>query len=218
MDTLESLDALTTEETSSQSQPSSLSWVVFLVIALIMVCGGLSRSLPSHPSQPHSSSAVPMLSGSHSLYGSPSISISQIENILTYYHSPASGEGHILYDLSVSYGIDPIYPLAFFEHESNFGAKGEASYTHSLGNLRCISGYPCVDADRGGYAYFPTWGDGFHAWFDLLTGDLYKGDGLTTIESIIPRYAPSADNNNESAYIQSLLYCVNTWHKGQVSL
>ena len=203
---------------SSQDSASSMPMVLLMII-LLLGAMAVSSGIHHPPVSQHSPISQPVSSGGeHSLYGSPSISISQIESILTYYHSPAIGEGHILYDLSVSYGIDPVYPLAFFEHESNFGLKGEANYTHSLGNLRCMSGYTCVDKDRGGYTYFQSWGDGFKAWFDLITSSLYKGDGLTSIESIIPRYAPSADNNDESSYINSLLYCVNTWHTGKVEL
>jgi hypothetical protein len=200
-------------DTEIQSQQFS----PFVLIIILVFCLA-AYAIGFHPSSiPHQTSQ-PVSTQGHSIYGSPSVSADFIERVLAHYHSPAKGYGVILYTLSVQYGIDPVYPLAFFEHESNLGTKGEASYTHSLGNLRCISGYACVDEDRGGYAYFNSWAEGFQEWFNLLTSSLYKGDGLTTVETIIPRYAPSADNNDESAYINSLLYCVNTWHTGQIAL
>ncbi len=55
-----------------------------------------------------------------------------------------------MYDLGVKYGIDPIYALAFFQHESDFGTTDEARKTLSLGNERCIPDRPCVDPLLGG--------------------------------------------------------------------
>ena len=51
--------------------------------------------------------------------------------MLETYHSPAVGKGQALYDLGVKYGIDPVYALAFFWHESRFGTTGEARVTYS---------------------------------------------------------------------------------------
>jgi hypothetical protein len=64
--------------------------------------------------------------------GKPTITATLINRMLAAYHSPAAGYGQALYYLGVTYGIDPVYALAFFWHESRFGATGEARNTHTL--------------------------------------------------------------------------------------
>jgi hypothetical protein len=153
-----------------------------------------------------------------SVLGGPSLSASFMDEVLAHYHSPAAGTGEALYEDSVRYGIDDAFAMAFFWHESNFGVNGEATATHSLGNLRCISGAACVDQDRGGYAAFPDWPTGYNSWYVLIKGPLYVGDGRTTVETIIPRYAPSGDRNNEHAYIANVMSVVAQLRAGHVVL
>jgi hypothetical protein len=146
----------------------------------------------------------------------PTISPDLIDRVLVTYHSPAAGTGQELYDLGVQYGIDPAFALAFFLHESGFGTRGEARVTLSLGNLRCIPDNPCIDQDRGGYAAFSSWEDGYQAWYALIR-NLYVGKwGLTTVDQIIPRYAPTADHNNVAAYIAAVKHAITTWRSGEV--
>lgn len=148
----------------------------------------------------------------YSVLGTPTLSPDFINRVLSAHNSPASGKGQTLYNLGVKYGIDPAFALAFFGHESSFGKNGEARSSFSLGNLRCIPTTVCKD----NYAWFPTWEAGFEAWYKLIH-DLYVNAwGLTTIDQIIPRYAPPADNNNDDAYIASLKLSLNTWHTGQI--
>ena len=79
--------------------------------------------------------------------------------------------GNDKYNGGVQHGIDPVFALAFFWHESNFGTKGEAQYSKSLGNLQCIDNEAsCTD----GYAWSNSWEDGYTAWYDLIA-NLYGG-------------------------------------------
>src|SRR2546430_14823752 len=135
---------------ATQAGPSSLAFLVHLPIVW--------------PSAPSSSQHEP----SSSVLGPPSISAAFIDRVLAAYHSPAAGLGQALYDDGVSTGIDPVYAIAFFMHESSFGTTGEARKTLALGNERCIPDRPCVDLDRGGYAQMESWEDGFTHWFSLI--------------------------------------------------
>ncbi|GHO44442.1 glucosaminidase domain-containing protein [Ktedonospora formicarum] len=159
---------------------------------------------------------VPTSKGPYSVLGKPTISASFINRVLANAGSPAAGKGQAMYDLGVKYGIDPVYALAFYQHESTFGTRGEAQATLSLGNLRCIPDRECIDQDRGGYAKFRSWEDGFESWYKLIRNLYIAQWGLNTIDKIIPRYAPSADNNNEQAYISSLKTAVNAWRAGKL--
>ena len=105
--------------------------------------------------------------------------------------SPAAGTGQQLYSLGVQYGIDPVYALAFFKHESLYGTTGEATVTRSLGNERCIADRPCIDQKHGGYALMQSWIDGYDHWYSLILNLYIKQWQRTTVETIIPKYAPN---------------------------
>ena len=159
---------------------------------------------------------VPIKAGPYSVVGKPTITAAFINEVLASYHSPAAGKGQALYDLGVKYGIDPAFALAFFMHESTFGTRGEATITMSLGNLRCINTRPCIDQDRGGYAQMKSWEDGFEIWYQLIRNLYVTQWGATTVDLIIPHYAPTADHNDETAYINALKTSVSTWRAGVV--
>ena len=161
-----------------------------------------------------SQTPIPTQTGPYSVLGKPTITADFINKVLASYNSPAAGLGKAMYDLGVKYGIDPVYALAFFMHESQFGTTGEARTTLSLGNLRCISSRPCIDQNRGGYAQMYNWVDGFEQWYKLIRNLYVAQWGRVTIEQIIPKYAPSSDNNNEAGYIAALKHTIDTWHAG----
>ena len=148
--------------------------------------------------------------------GPPTISAAFIDTLLWAYHSPAAGLGSVIFDQGVHYGIDPVYALAFFWHESGFGTTGEARVTRSPGNERCIADRPCIDQGRGGYALMTSWADGFEHRFRLIRNLYVKQWGLVTVEQIIPKYAPGSDSNDEMAYIQAVEHAVEVWRSGKL--
>jgi hypothetical protein len=157
---------------------------------------------------------LPVHPGPYSVLGSPTISAAFINQVLASYNSPTAGMGQSLYDLGVKYGIDPVYPLAFFMHESLFGTTGEARATLSLGNSRCIPDRACIDQDRGGYAKMNSWQDGFEQWYKLIRNLYVAQWGRVTVDQIIPKYAPNSDGNNEAEYIATLKHEIDSWRAG----
>ncbi len=153
--------------------------------------------------------APPVNTSTGTVEGKPSITVARIEQVLRQYNSPAVGSSQSLYDLGNRYGIDPAYALAFFIHESSAGTKGVAVTTKSLGNIRQTtnSGF---DAYQG-YRKYPSWEAGMEDWYKLISNLYIKGWGLKTVEKIIPKYAPAADNNNEASYINHVNSLVDTW-------
>ena len=122
--------------------------------------------------------------------------------------------GQNLYDRGKQYGIDPVFAMAFFMHESLFGTTGEARATLSIGNERCIPDRACIDQNRGGYAQMQSWQDGFVHWYKLIRNLYVAQWGLVTIDQIIPKYAPSSDGNDVAGYIATLKHEVDTWRAG----
>lgn len=145
--------------------------------------------------------------------GKPTISASFINLVLAYYHSPAEGLGTAIYNLGVQYSINPVYALAFFMHESSFGNAGVARATLSLGNIRCSAGYVCID----GYRAYSNWASGFQDWYHLIRVVYVNQWHLTTIQAIIPTYAPAGDHNNVAAYITAIERAVSSWQRGDVA-
>ena len=157
---------------------------------------------------------------SSSVTGPPTITADFIDRVLTANGSPAAGTGQALYDDGVASGIDPVYALAFFLHEDSFGKTGIGAATHSLGNIRCSLGYAC----QYGFRSYATWEAGYQDWYNLILYGYVKGQvtnsivghPCTTIDQIIPVYAPSSDGNNEAAYIAAVEHAVAVWRAGSV--
>jgi hypothetical protein len=157
---------------------------------------------------------IPTNPGPYSVLGKPTISADFINQVLASYNSPAAGTGQQMYDLGVKYGIDPVYALAFFMHESLFGTTGVAQTTLSLGNMRCIPTRPCIFQNIGGFAQMNSWVDGYDQWYKLIRNLYVAQLGRITVDQIIPVYAPSSDHNDVQGYINALKHEIDTWHAG----
>lgn len=188
------------------------------VLAIVYFLAPTHASHSSAPVKPSSSvvqhrSVFSNISGtSHGVQGPPTVNASFIDRVLASAGSPAQGIGNVMYQEGVRYGIDPVYALAFFHHESSFGLAGVARSTHSIGNIRCTQGYTCDPT--GGYRSYPSYTVALDDWYLLIKA--YIAHGLNTVETIIPTYAPNADNNNEAAYIASVNADVAQWRQGKV--
>ncbi len=155
----------------------------------------------------HHSSSVPATGGT-SVVGSPTLSAAKIDQILSNAGSPAVGTGQTFYNDSLTYGIDDAYALAWFHHESSYGTSGAATQTLSIGNINCSDGYSCI----GRFRAYSSWSAGIDDWYQLIK-NVYVGQGLSTVESIIPHYAPASDNNDCSAYISAVESDVQAWRQ-----
>jgi len=144
----------------------------------------------------------------YSVAGKPTISASKIDGILCSVSSPACSTGKSLYSLGVQYGIDPVFALAFFQHESSFGTQGVARVNLGLGNIRCTSGYVC----KSGYRAYSSWVAGYVDWYKLIAEQYMGKWKLTTVEQIILVYAPAGENDTQG-YINAVEQSVDAWRK-----
>lgn len=185
-------------------------YVMALACIAFMVIAGLN----AFKNPPTGNYIVTIHVSDYTLQGPPSVSAAFIDQVLAHAGSPAAGTGQALYSLGVQSGIDPVYALAFFQHESQFGTTGEATVTRSLGNERCISDRPCTSNH---FAVFTGWVDGFQHWYALILTLYIKQWHLTTVEQIIPKYAPANDGNDVAGYIAAVEQDVMQWRAGQVA-
>ncbi len=197
-----------------------LTLIMVTLCVLLFTVGGtlfsFITSINHLTSLPPTDTPVPTLPPLkiYSVVGKPTMNVQFINNVLTYYDSPASGKGQALYDSGVKYGVNPAYALAFFLEESNFGTKGVATVTHALGNIRATSGEP----EYKGYRLYKTWEEGFEDWYKLIA-EKYVGEWhLSTIQQIIPIYAPSNDNNDEGQYISTIKIAIERWRNGFIDI
>jgi hypothetical protein len=52
-------------------------------------------------------------------------------------------------------------------------------------------------------------------WYRLINDEYIGARGLTTVEQVIPIYAPSDDNNDVPGYISAISVLVGQWRKGE---
>lgn len=170
------------------------------LVPLVVKTGGSTQGLPS-----------PATVVADRVVSSPTVTIALIDQVLTGAHSPAQGLGTVFYHLGVKSGIDPVFALAFFHHESDYGTRGMAVLTHSIGNIRCTPGFPsCI----GDYRSYASWEQGIADWYTLIH-DVYVGHGRDTVATILPMYAPTDDGNNVQAYLRAVMEDVARWREGR---
>lgn len=137
----------------------------------------------------------------------PSVSASAIRAALQAAGSPAllaryadnKDVAEYIWDAGRVLGVDPAVIMAIFHHESVYGTRGMAALTRSVGNIRPLAGQPQLD----GYRLYRSWEEGIDDCFRLLRS--YARQGATTIPRAIPVWAPPSDNNDDSAYIASVM-------------
>lgn len=168
----------------------------------------VTRWLVAHPSP----SDVGM-----TVVAAPRISKKVFLQILNRHSSPALPEGPQIYDIFITEGIDPGVALAFFVHESSCGRAGVTAIydLKNWGNVRTpedpLLGTSIDIPRRGKFTKYDTWSLGALDWCRRIKGSKYAGSGLTTIETIIPKYAPTSDGNAPSVYIQTIKNAIAAW-------
>lgn len=198
----------------------SAALVLLVLFGLLVNHTATSSATPAIPQTPAAVAAThslpsrvssPVVRSLYRVVGSPTLNGAFIERVLHIAHSPAAGTGQALYDLGVQYHLDPAVALAFFEEESHFGTLGEARLSRSLGNLRCLPQVTCQD----GYAWFASWQAGYRAWYVLIATVYVAQWHLSTVDQIIPVYAPSSEND-VAAYIAAVKTHLDRWHQEEV--
>ncbi len=139
--------------------------------------------------------------------GKPSLSAEKVDAILALYRSPAIGSGPSWVTHSERYGIDNAVALAFFIHESSAGTdpnwsgiKPDGSTTRNVGNIVCAGYHRCF----GRWRDYETWDAGIEDWYRLIAFNYIQERGVTTVEEIIPIYAPAFEND-VALYIATVL-------------
>lgn len=209
----------------SEARRNPLLMVIIAAVSIGVILMFLAQpaatsvSIFRSPASPNSElsepviAAAPAPNGEHTLVGPPTITAAQIDTVLREYNSPAAGTGEDWVRLGKQYGLDPAYALAFFVVESTAGTaqgwagwKEDGSSTHNIGNIIC-AGY---DTCHGRFRDYASWQEGIEDWYQLIAVEYVEGRGLSTVEQIIPIYAPSFEND-VPAYVGNVERMVSEW-------
>ena len=103
-------------------------------------------------------------------------------------HSTISGQGYTFASYAMELGIDPYIAVAIVMHET--GCEGQCSallnQCNNVGGMKGAGG-----CNGGSYASFATLEEGIKAFMNNLNKN-YFSQGLTTPETIGPKYAESS--------------------------
>ena len=185
---------------------SVLTFLLLLFIGVLLADRVVQRLVYPPTATPEPTPDIRPL-GPGYVQGPPSIDVALIRRVLQAYNSPAVDEAQAFYDLGVARGIDPAWCLAFFIMESGAGTQGVARTTFSVGNIRALPGQPSFE----GYRRYANWREGIADWYRLIDEVYIRDRGETTIDTIVPVYAPSHDQNDPDAYIRTVKRLVARW-------
>jgi N-acetylmuramoyl-L-alanine amidase len=116
-------------------------------------------------------------------------------------------------------GVDPLFILSKFNHESTLGKFGMARTTHSWGNTRPPSfGVPHIGTDNN-FSVYRTWLDGCKSTVARLVSPEWVYHNRVTIREIYIHpsgqvWAPAGDNNDPNGYLNAMIRDMNAWADG----
>jgi len=162
------------------------------------------------PSTPAASSlAAPfdqtsMATTALTLRGIPTVKPAFVNAVLAREASPLAGLGTYIDAQGRKEGIDPVFLLAFVTAFDLPHALSPA--LHNVGHLSAVAGQPSQD----GFRQFATWRDGVDAWYSLMRGSYIGQWNLSTLDAVIPVYAPGPAAKIEDE-VNTLHALVTSW-------
>jgi N-acetylmuramoyl-L-alanine amidase len=141
----------------------------------------------------------------------PRISSDAFAEFLRSVNSPAAAEARDAWSAVASVGVDPLFALAVFWHESRCGTTGVVAQ-YDLRNpgatrsSRTGVGEPVAVPGRGQFWRYPSWTHGFRDLARRLVDPtfVYRQRGAWSVERIIPIWAPASDGNEPASYVAAV--------------
>ncbi len=149
----------------------------------------------------------------------PRIGPEGFARILRNADSPAMAEAEAGWQAVASFGVDPLFALAIFHKESQFGRDGVCFdfQTRSPGNTRTSRtgvGTPVENTPFGRFIRYPSWTEGWRDLaFRLVDPDfVYAQQGLRAIRPIIFTWAPPSDFDQDTErYVADVVRNMSAW-------
>jgi hypothetical protein len=133
------------------------------------------------------------------------------------------------WDVAAAGGVDPLFLLGMFNHESELGKKGTAVLTHSFGNTREPNfGATPIGKVKGRTGEFPEWRDwldGCKSTVGRLIDPRWIYNERTQIQQIFDWpadqekvWAPAGDLNDPNGYLRAVLDFMNRYADGGTTM
>ena len=118
-------------------------------------------------------------------------------------------------DFGAQSTINPAFALAIWTHESSLDTAGASVANNNPGNLVCAAAQhpPALPTCNGRWAVYPDLSAAIADWYRYIH-DRYVQQGLTTVETLLPVYAPPTENDTQ-AYITQVVRLMQQWGAGQ---
>jgi hypothetical protein len=146
----------------------------------------------------------------------PRISRAKFASVLRNHPSPAADEAEAGWDAVHAAGVDPLFALAAFHQESQFGTDGVCfEFTsRSPGNTRSSRtgiGDAFEAPPNGRFIRYPSWTEGWRDMAFRLVDPtfVYATEQRRTIHPIIERWAPPDDPNDPHGFNNTDRYVAN---------
>lgn len=130
--------------------------------------------------------------------GPASVDAAVVDAALRREGSPLAGLGAAIVAGGRRWGIDPVYLVAFVTYFDAGSPLPVAA--HNVGHIRAVATQRAID----GYRAFPTWQAGIDAWYRLITTVYVRRWGLTTLDRIVPVYAPGSGRRSVETELNTL--------------
>ncbi len=110
----------------------------------------------------------------------------QIDDLLSRYSSPMTGTGAVFVREGEEHGVDPAFLVAITGAETSFGR-----YLYSQGGDVCtFNAFNWFYGPTWPQSDFASWEEGIARVAEGISGSLYYGSGLTSVDAISFRYCP----------------------------
>lgn len=146
--------------------------------------------------------AVPLVAPDHTaammVAVSPTVDAAVVDAVLAREGSPLAGSGRFIVADGRRRGIDPAFLVAFVTY---FDVPAPLPpVAHNVGHMRAVAG----QLSAGGYRAFPSWQAGIDAWYRLVSRWYVHQWHLSSLDSIVPVYAPGAGRRSVETELNSL--------------
>jgi hypothetical protein len=138
------------------------------------------------------------VAGEMQVAGPASVDTAVVDAALRREGSPLAGLGETIVAEGRHWGIDPVYLVAFVTY-FDAGAPLPVA-AHNVGHIRAVGAETAIN----GYRVFPTWQAGIDAWYRLIATLYVRRWGLTTLDRIVPVYAPGSGRRSVEAELNTL--------------
>ena len=150
--------------------------------------------------------------------GPPSISLATVQTIVA--GTPLAPFAEQIMFFGQQAQIDPAFALAIWMHESSLDTAGVSVQNNNPGNLICTAAHlPPASGCAGRWAVYPDLSAAIADWYRYIDQQYVKGGLgrglLTTVETILPVYAPPPENDT-AAYIAQVEARMRQWGSGTV--